>query len=99
MNDLKRFDRDIRMIACRFARDRATRNDLQQEMRLCLMALPEGKPRAFYRISLARCAHDYWARRVLDAPLDRQGRPILERRTVTAGGLAELDRLHQRRAA
>ena len=93
------FKRDIDVIACRLARDESTRDDLRQEMRVCLLSLPAGKPQQFYRAALKRCAFAYWAHAVVDAPSDRCGRPILSRRTRCVGGLAELDRIHQHRAA
>ena len=91
--------RDIDVIACQFARDETTRQDLRQEMRCRLLTLPPGKNRSFYATSLRRCAYTYWARRVVDAPAGPCGRPILERQTVAIGGLRELDHVFRKRAA
>jgi hypothetical protein len=91
--------RDIDVIACRFAKDETTRQDLRQEMLCHLLALPTGKVRAFYMRSLARRAHTYWERTIVDAPLGPDGRAILERRTICVGGLRELDQIHRRQAA
>ncbi len=91
--------RDIDVIACQFAKDETTRQDLRQEMRCRLLTLPGGKNRAFYATSLRRCAYTYWARRILDAPLGPGARPILERQTIAIGGLRELDHVVRKRAA
>ena len=91
--------RDIDVIACRFAKDETTRQDLRQEMRCHLLTLPPGKGRTFYFRSLSRQAYTYWAHKVLDAPSGPCGRPILERQTVAVGGLAELERIHRRQRA
>ena len=91
--------RDIDVIACQFARDETTRQDLRQEMRCHLLTLPAGKNRAFYAKSLRRRAYTYWTRRVIDAPLGPGGRPIYERQTVAIGGLRELDHVYGRQAA
>ena len=91
-------DRDLAVIACQFAGDEVTRRDLRQEMLCHLLTLPPGKSLSFYLKSLTRRAYTYWGHRVLDAPLDGCGRPILGRQTVAMGGLAELARLERRAA-
>ena len=89
-------DSDLAVIACGFAADEVTRQDLRQEMLCHLLTLPPGKSRSFYAKSLTRRAYTYWARAIVDAPLGRCSRPILERKTVAVGGLAELDAIHRR---
>ena len=91
--------KDIAMIAGELVRDTPGQADLRQEMWCQLLSLPEGRPRRFYLRTLRRVALRYWGRQILDAPLGRCGRPILERQTVPVGGLAELDRIHRQQAA
>lgn len=97
--DLATFDGDIARIAATFAEEPDIREELRQEMYCRLLELPAGRSRGFYLRAVGLHAFNYWARSVLDAPLDRDGWPILTRRTRPVGGLAELDRIHRRRAA
>ena len=90
---------DINMIANALAHDDASRQDLRQEMKCRLLTLPQGRARRFYLHSLRNAALRHWGRKMIDAPLDRAGRPILERRTRAVGGLVELDCIHRRQSA
>ena len=95
----RKLERDIGRIAARVARNADVRAELRQEMRCCLLTLPPGKSRSFYLRALGRHAANYWGRTIIDAPLSRWGRPILDRRTICVGGLRELDQIHRRQAA
>ena len=86
-------ERDIASISRRLSADPAEQDDLRQEMALCLLALPPNKNRSFYRKAIGMHVFNYWSRSIIDAPLGKNGRPILERRTVAVGGLNELARL------
>jgi hypothetical protein len=99
LRHLERASSDIGMIARRFATGRASREDLRQEMLCHMLTLPEGQARRFYLKSLRRCAYNYWARKIVDAPSSNTGKVLLDRQTVAVGGLAELDFIHQRQAA
>ncbi len=89
----ERLNRDIDFLAFNITRAASTRDDLKQEMACLLLTLPPGQTRAWYLSRLGDHARKYWGRRIVDAPLGRNGRPIMERRTTPVGGLAELDRL------
>lgn len=91
--------REIDVIAARLSKYEDARLDLRQEMVCHLLALPVGQAKRFYARSLQRHATLYYARVLLDAPMGKNGWPILERKTVPVGGLAELDRIHRRQAA
>lgn len=95
----RKLERDIGRIATRVARNASVRADLRQEMRCYLLTLPPRKSRSFYLRALGIHAFNYWGRVIIDAPLDPTGRPILERQTIAIGGLAELERIHQRQRA
>ena len=95
---LESLAKDIDVLAFKISRDRSTKEDLKQEMACCLLALPPGQTRAWYLSRLGDHAKKYFGRSILDAPLGKCGRPILERQTVPVGGLAELDRIHRRQA-
>jgi DNA-directed RNA polymerase specialized sigma24 family protein len=96
---LERLATDLDIVARHLTRDETTRADLVQEMACHLLTLPPGQTRAWYLSRAGDYAKKFLQRRVIDAPLDRRGRPDLTRRTVCVGGLHELDRLHQRRRA
>jgi len=96
---LERMARDVTSIAARLAGDNATREDLAQEMFCLLITLPPGRPRRFYLRALNRRAFNYWARRVVDAPMKNTGEVLLGRRMICVGGLRELERIHQRQRA
>ncbi len=83
----------VDVLAFRIAPDRVTKEDLKQEMACFLLTLPPGQTRAWYLSRVGDHARKYLGRRIIDAPLGPQGQPILERRTVAVGGLAELDRI------
>ena len=95
---IERFRKNIRTLARRMTKDRATAADLEQEMICCLIALPPGQAPAWYLSRVGDHAKKYWGRRIVDAPLDRSGRPILARQTIAVGGLAELNHLYNRAA-
>jgi hypothetical protein len=97
--DLAHFRRDVERIAAAVANDEPTRAELRQEMYFRLLTLPVGRPRRFYLRVLGARAFDYWARNIIDAPLGPTGWPDLDRRTVTVGGLTELDLIYRRQAA
>jgi len=96
---LVRMAADISRIAAWLATDETTREDLRQEMLCYLLTLPDHRPRRFYLRALGARAHNYWARSVLDAPMKKTGKVLLDRQTVYVGGLHELDALHQQQAA
>jgi len=90
---------DIRILAVHVAKNRATAADLEQEMACHLLTLPPGQTRAWYLSRIGDHAKKYWGRRMVDAPLGPDGRPILKRQTIAVGGLHELDHLLRRHAA
>jgi len=88
----------IEILALHVSKDPTIQDDLKQEMAARLLTLPSGQTRAWYLSRLGDHARKYLGRCIIDAPLDRSGRAILDRQTVTVGGLAELDRLWRRAA-
>ena len=95
----QKLERDIGRIAARVTRNASARADLRQEIRCHLLTLPPDKSRSFYLRALGFHAAKYWGRTIIDAPLSRWGRPILNRRTIAIGGLRELDHAYGRKAA
>lgn len=94
-----RLKKDIEIVAVHIANDPDAKTELQQEMTCRLLSLPPGQTRAWYLSRIGDHARKYYFRRMMDVPLNHRGRPMLERRTVAVGGLAELDRIHRRQAA
>ncbi len=99
LNLIRQLDRDIDILAFLVARDHADKLDLKQEMACLLLCLPPGQTRAWYLSRVGDHAKKYLGRHIIDAPLDKSGRPLLDRRTVSVGGLRELGRLCRREAA
>ena len=97
--DLDDFRRPIHQIALSLTRNEDRLQDFEQEMACHFLTLPPGHTRSWYLTRLCSRVRDYRDRKMIDAPMGDNGRPIPGRRTICVGGLRELDQIHRRQAA